>query len=159
MCHHKKHLCLLLHCNLLWDHFKRILLPDSNTSALLWINWTYCRNIVIPFDGSTADVPKSHSFTALFMISSKSQVIISSTSFLAIKLIYHLSFRSAEQIFSGGWDTISLHHARHNPETIQILVLVKKKLITSRLLPNLISPQNYHIVFYPHQVEFEQLMK
>ena len=49
-----------------------------------------------------------------------------------IKLIYHLSLGSTvavEQIFSGGWDTISLHHASLKPETIWILMLVKRKLI------------------------------
>ncbi|KAF8799537.1 hypothetical protein BYT27DRAFT_7120574, partial [Phlegmacium glaucopus] len=33
-----------------------------------------------------------------------------------------------EQIFSGGWDTISLCHASLNADTIQILMLVKKQL-------------------------------
>ena len=36
---------------------------------------------------------------------------------------------AVEQIFSGGRDTISLHHASLKPETIQILMLVKRKLI------------------------------
>jgi hypothetical protein len=48
--------------------------------------------------------------------------------------IYHLSSGSAvavERIFSGGQDTISLRRASLNPETIQILMLVKRKLIIS----------------------------
>jgi hypothetical protein len=53
-----------------------------------------------------------------------------STSFLIIKLIYHLSLGSAvavERIFSGGRDTISLRRASLKPETIWILMLVKRK--------------------------------
>ena len=90
---------------------------------------------MIHFDGGTAIVPNSHSSTALFMISSQSWLIISSISFLIIKLIYHLSLGSAvavEQIFSGGRDTISLRHASLKPETIQILMLVKRKLMISQ---------------------------
>jgi hypothetical protein len=58
-----------------------------------------------------------------------------STSLLIIKLIYHLSLGSAvavERIFSGGRDTISLRRASLKPETIQILMLVKRKLIIAR---------------------------
>jgi len=58
-----------------------------------------------------------------------------STAFLIVKLIYHLSLGSAvavERIFSGGRDTISLRRASLKPETIRILMLVKRKLIISR---------------------------
>jgi hypothetical protein len=33
---------------------------------------------------------------------------------------------AVEQVFSGGQDTISLHHASLHTDTIQILMLVKK---------------------------------
>jgi hypothetical protein len=56
-------------------------------------------------------------------------------SFLIIKLIYCLSLASAvavERIFSGGRDTISLRRASLKPETIRVLMLVKRKLIVAR---------------------------
>jgi hypothetical protein len=56
-------------------------------------------------------------------------------SFLIIKLIYCLSLGSAvavERIFSGGRDTISLRRASLKPETIRVLMLVKRKLIVAR---------------------------
>ena len=37
-----------------------------------------------------------------------------------------------ERIFSGGRDTISLRRASLKPETIRIIMLVKRKLIISR---------------------------
>ena len=54
-----------------------------------------------------------------------------------IKLIYHLplalgSAVAVERIFSGGRDTISLRRASLKPETIWILMLVKRKLMISR---------------------------
>ena len=39
---------------------------------------------------------------------------------------------AVEHIFSGGRDTISLHCASLKPETIWILMLVKRKLILAR---------------------------
>ena len=131
---------LLLHRHQLRDHLKKIPLPDSNAGALLLMNWPNCGTchrkiliLAIPFNGGTAVMLNSHSSTALFVIFSQSQVIISSTSFLT-KLIHHLSLGSAvavERIFSGGQDTISLHRASLKPETIWILMLVKRKLIIS----------------------------
>ncbi len=35
---------------------------------------------------------------------------------------------TVERVFSGGRDTISLHHASLHPETIKVLMLAKKKL-------------------------------
>ncbi|KAF8817343.1 hypothetical protein BYT27DRAFT_7075224, partial [Phlegmacium glaucopus] len=39
---------------------------------------------------------------------------------------------AVECIFSGGWDTISLHHASQKPDTIRVLMLVKRRLILKR---------------------------
>lgn len=79
-----QHPFLPLHHHHLRDHLKRITPQDSNASALLRMNWlnsgTRHRKIlilVIPFDGGTAVVLNSHSSTALFVISSQFQVIIS----------------------------------------------------------------------------------
>ena len=84
-----------------------------------------------------AIVLNSHSSTALFVTSSQFQVSISICQplFISIKLIYRLSLGSAvavERIFSGGRDTISLRRASLKPETIRILMLVKRKLIIAR---------------------------
>ena len=39
---------------------------------------------------------------------------------------------AVQHIFSGGWDTISLRRASLKPETIWVLMLVKRKLILAR---------------------------
>ena len=39
---------------------------------------------------------------------------------------------AVERIFSGGRDTISLRRASLKPETIRVLMLVKRKLILAR---------------------------
>ena len=152
----QQHPFLLLHCHQLQNHLKKFSLSDSNAGTLLPMNWlnfgTYHRKILtlaIPFNGGMAVVLNSHSSTALFMIFSQSQVIISSTSFLT-KLIYHLSSGSVvavEQIFSGGWDTISLRCASLKPETIRILMLVKRKLIISweNIATKLCQPSKLHM--------------
>ncbi len=43
---------------------------------------------------------------------------------------------AVERIFSGGRDTISLRRASLKPETIRILMLVKRKLILARTHPS-----------------------
>ena len=93
--------------------------------------------IVTPFNGGMAIVLSFCSSTALFVISSQFQVLVSIFhSLFFIKLIYCLSLGSAvaiEWIFSGGRDTISLRRAGLKPETIRVLMLVKRKLIIAKL--------------------------
>ena len=158
-CFLQQHPFLLLHHHQLQNYLKKISLSDSNAGALLQMNWLdfgTCHQkilmLVIPFNGGTAVVLNSHSSTALFLIFSQSQGIISSTSFLT-KSIYNLSLGSAvavERIFSGGWDTISLHHASLKPEAIWILMLVKRKLIISweKIANNFVTPLNYSCSYF-----------
>src|SRR5882724_5325335 len=69
-----------------------------------------------------------------FLVSSQ---LISScysiTNFSLFLIVFYAgSAVAVEQIFSGGLDTISLHHASLNPETIQTLMLVKQWLHLAR---------------------------
>ncbi|KAI9461849.1 hypothetical protein F5148DRAFT_1286568 [Russula earlei] len=42
--------------------------------------------------------------------------------------VWLMTFYAFLQIFSGGWDTIALHHSSLHADTIHILILVKKWL-------------------------------
>ena len=70
----------------------------------------------------------SHLVHDIFSIPGK---VLSHSLFIFILLVKGLAV-AVERIFSGGHDTISLHHASLKPETIQMLILVKRKLILAR---------------------------
>ena len=87
---------------------------------------------VIRFSGGTGDVPSSQISLALRVISSPFQVevlILSSLLFIINTLFVTGSAVAVERIFSGGHDTISLRRASFKPETIRMLMLVKRRLI------------------------------
>jgi len=81
------------------------------------------------------DVPSSQISLALHVISSPFQVeVLSHSRFIFIINILFVkgSAVAVERIFSGGRDTISLRRASLKPETIRMLMLVKRKLILAR---------------------------
>ena len=92
---------------------------------------------MIHFSGGMGDILSSQTSLALHEISSPFQVEVSSLSeFIFINNLNVLfvtgSAVAVERIFSGGRDTISLRRASLKPETIQILMIVKRKLILAR---------------------------
>ena len=93
--------------------------------------------LVIHFSGGMGGVLSSQISLALHEISSPFQVEVSSLSkFIFINNLNVLfvtgSAVAVKRIFSGGCDTISLWHASLKHETIQILMIVKRKLILAQ---------------------------
>jgi hypothetical protein len=125
------------------DRLKKIsLLASTSGNAYLPMNyWSFgvflkkTSTHVIHFSGGMGDVPSSQISLALHAISSPFQVEVLSLSqfiFIINVLFVTGSAVAVERIFSGGRDTISLRRASLKPETIRMLMIVKRKLIHAR---------------------------
>src|SRR5208282_1200771 len=129
----------------LQDHLKKtsLLASLSGNACPLMNYWSFGISLrwtsthVIRFSGGMGDVLSSQISLALRMISSPFQVavevlILSRFLFIINTLFVTGSAVAVERIFSGGRDTISLRRASLKPETIRMLMLVKRKLILAR---------------------------
>ena len=120
---------------------KKALLAASSTSAPLPMNsrsfgifLQKTSKLVIPLNGGLEDVRDFPISTASLVISFPFQV---NFHLLFLSLAIDIFFQTGsavavERIFSGGRDTISLRRASLKPQTIRILMIVKRKLVLAR---------------------------